>query len=298
MQEFTIRDIENLCGIKAHTLRIWEQRYGFLLPKRKESLHRVYENEDLKKLLQVSFLYHNGWKISRIAALTADQITAQVYDTEINSLNYKNYITQLIVGAIDFDEAQFTSVLDKLIARIGFEKCITDICYPYLQRVGLLWVTSNIIPAQEHFSSYLIQHRIISETDKLPLRKLSRKIILFAPQGEHHELPLLFMQYLLKKYGWTVVYLGGNIRIDVLKKFADNDDIGFLFLHLITNFTGWEADVYFENLCRAFPGKKIVATGSVIHGMQRTFTNLQLLKSDKEIYDFIQRKVTSAVHNF
>src|SRR5687768_15089026 len=118
MQEFTIRDIEHLCGIKAHTLRVWEQRYGFLLPKRKESLHRVYENEDLKKLLQVSFLYHNGWKISRIAALTTGQITEQIYNTEINSLNYKNYITELIIRAIDFDETEFTSVLDKLINKI------------------------------------------------------------------------------------------------------------------------------------------------------------------------------------
>lgn len=291
MQEFTIRDIENLCGIKAHTLRIWEQRYGFLLPKRKESLHRIYENEDLKKLLQVSFLYHSGWKISRIAALNTDQITEQIYNTEINSLNYKNYITELIVGAIDFDEDQFTGILEKLIIKIGFEKCIIDICYPYLQRIGLLWVTSNIIPAQEHFSSYLIQHRIISETDKLPLPKLVKKIILFGPQGEHHELPLLFMQYLLKKYGWTVIYLGGNIKIDVLKKLTDSDDIEFLFLHMITNFTGWEADVYFENLCRQFPEKRIMATGSVIHEMQRTFTNLTLLRSDKEIYDFIQHKI-------
>lgn len=290
MQEFTIRDIENLCGIKAHTLRIWEQRYGFLLPKRKESLHRVYENEDLKKLLQVSFLYHSGWKISKIAALTSDEIAAQIYNTEINSVNYKNYITELIVGAIDFDEVQFSAILDKLITNIGFEKCITDICYPYLQRVGLLWVTSNIIPAQEHFSSYLIQHKIISETDKLPLHKLSKKILLFGPQGEHHELPLLFMQYLLKKYGWTVVYLGGNIKMDVLEKFTGSDDIDCLLLHVITNFTGWEADIYFENLCRKFPSKKIIATGSVVHGMQRTFTNLTLLKSDKDIYDFIQHR--------
>jgi DNA-binding transcriptional MerR regulator len=290
MQEFSIKDIENLCGIKAHTLRIWEQRYGFLMPKRKESLHRIYENEDLKKLLQVAFLYHSGWKISKIASLTPDGVAEQVYQSEINSLNYKNYITELIIAAIDFDEAAFTNVLDKLISKIGFEKCITDICYPYLQRVGLLWMTSNVIPAQEHFSSYLIQHRIIAETEKLPFPKGSPKIVLFGPQGEHHELPLLFINYLLKKYGWSVIYLGGDIKVDVLQKCVDSDDIRFLFLHLITNFTGWEADGYFENLCRQFPDKNIIATGSVIHAMQRSFTNLSLLKSDKAIYDFIQQK--------
>jgi DNA-binding transcriptional MerR regulator len=168
MQQFTIKDVENLCNIKAHTIRIWEQRYKLIVPKRKESLRRIYDNEDLKQLLRVSFLYHNGWKISRIASLTEDEIINEVYKSEINSITYKNYIIQLIVAAIDFNEPQFLEILDSLTRKIGFEKCVTDICYPYLQRVGLLWVTNNVIPAQEHFSSYIIMHKIIAEIDKLP----------------------------------------------------------------------------------------------------------------------------------
>ncbi len=289
MQQFTIKDIENLCNIKAHTIRIWEQRYKLIIPERKKSLRRIYDNDDLKHLLRIAFLYHNGWKISRIAALNADEITNEVYKSEINSVTYKNYIIKLIVAAIDFNEPQFHQLLDELIEKIGFEKCITDICYPYLQRVGLLWVTSNIIPAQEHFSSYIIMHKIIAEADKLPTINTGGKIILFSPQGEHHELPLLFVHYLLKKNGWSVIYLGSNVSKDLLKQVTHKEDVSYLFLHMITNFTGWEADLFFEDLCRSFQNKTIVATGTVTHQMQRSFTNLKLLKNDKAVYDFINQ---------
>ena len=288
MQYFTIKDVENLSGIKAHTLRIWEQRYHLFVPKRKESQHRIYDNEDLKQLLRIAFLYHHGWKISKIAALNADQIAEEVRKAEIDSRSYKNYIIKMIEAAVDFNEAAFIEVIDNLTEKIGFEKCITDVCYPYLNRVGMLWVTNNVIPAQEHFSSYIIQNKIIAETEKLKLNARAPNLVLFSPKGEYHELPLLFINYLLKKNGWNLVYLGSNITKDVLKQFTANEDLQYLFLHLITNFTGWDADTYFEDLCRSFPTKTIVATGAVVGEVQRRFVNLILLKSDKDIYEFIQ----------
>src|SRR6058998_3239253 len=106
MQSFTIRDIENLTGIKAHTLRIWEQRYPLFQPKRKESLHRIYDNEDLKKLLRISFLYHGGWKISRIASLSEEQILNEVHNVAING-STSHLVSQLLEAAIDFNEAKF-----------------------------------------------------------------------------------------------------------------------------------------------------------------------------------------------
>ncbi len=291
MQYFTIKDIENLSGIKAHTLRIWEQRYNLFTPKRKGSLHRIYDNEDLKQLLQIAFLYHNGWKISSIAELSAAQIVEQVRKTEISNQTYKNFILQLIEAAVDFDEISFVQLLDDLTEKLGFERCIKEVCYPFLNRVGLLWVTSNIIPAQEHFSSYIIQNKIIAETEKIQLPEKDAEVVLFSPQGEFHELPLLFLNYLLKKNGWSVIYLGNNVTKDVLRPFTTNKKVAYLFFHLITNLTGWDPDIYFEDLCRNFQDKTIIATGSVVNQMQRSFTNVKLLKSDKAIYDFIERKV-------
>src|SRR5215204_1774106 len=158
MQSFTIKDIENLTGIKAHTLRIWEQRYRFFTPKRKESLHRIYDNEDLKQLLRISFLYNSGWKISKIANLSSDEVQDLVKNAEVGKENYRVFVNHLIEAALDFNEYAFIEQLNRIIETTGFEKSITEICYPFLLKIGHLWSTNNVIPAQEHFSSYIIQN--------------------------------------------------------------------------------------------------------------------------------------------
>ncbi|MDB5206190.1 MAG: MerR family transcriptional regulator [Flavisolibacter sp.] len=291
MQSFSIRNIELLTGIKAHTLRIWEQRYDFFKAQRKQSNQRFYSNEDLKKLLCVSFLYHNGLKISKIATMSDEDIEEKVRAIEVGASNYKTYLQKLLEAAIDFNEAGFLNVLNELTKTIGFEKLVTDICYPYLHRVGLLWDTNNVMPAQEHFSSYIIQSRIISETEKYSsIQTGTPEIILFCPENEYHELPLLYINYLLRKAGWKVLYLGSNIKIADLKEAAALPGINYLYLHLITNFTGVMIDDYFEDLRKTFPHKIIVASGKGIQQSQRNFTGFRLLKRDEEIFQFIAAK--------
>jgi DNA-binding transcriptional MerR regulator len=291
MQSFTIRDIENLTGIKAHTLRIWEQRYDFFTPKRKESRHRFYDNEDLKRLLRISFLYHAGWKISNIASLSESEVLSTVRNTKIASTGYEPLVTQLLEAALDFEERSFTEALNEGIKKTGFEDFIVHVCYPYLSKVGHLWSTNNVIPAQEHFSSYLIQNRIIVETEKLPANTSKPDILLFCPQGEFHELPLLFINYLLRKNGWGTIYLGPNIQRNEVMEVAGLSKASYLYVHLITNFTGSDADDYFESICKMLPDKKIIASGEGTGKVQRNFVNLTLLKSDRQIYDFIDRKL-------
>ena len=148
MNHFTIKDIENLCGIKAHTLRIWEQRYNKLfVPKRKQSQHRIYDNDDLKELLRISFLYHNGHKISKIAELNPEQIQQLVETFSITEDNHEVFIHQLIEAGVDFDEEKFEKIVNGLVLRVGLEKSIINVFYPFLQRIGLLWMTNNLIPA-------------------------------------------------------------------------------------------------------------------------------------------------------
>ncbi|ANE49510.1 MerR family transcriptional regulator [Flavisolibacter tropicus] len=294
MQNFTIKDIENMCDIKAHTLRIWEQRYHFFKPKRTEGKQRYYENEDLKRLLRIAFLYHNGWKISKIAALTEEEIIASVLEVGKLSKDHQQFILTLLEAAIDFDEKAFHQILDELIEKFGMEEAISKICYPFLKRIGVLWMTNNVIPAQEHFSSYLIQHKIIAETDKLTASNdKHRQILLFTPDGEYHEMPLLFLNYMLKKWGWSTIYLGSNIKLQQVKEIVQQNPIEYIFTHIITNFTRFEIDDYFELLCQALPGKTIVASGASTLAATRTFVNLRLLKSDEAIYAFIKSKMTS-----
>jgi len=293
MQTFTIRDIENMTGIKAHTLRIWEQRYGLFNPKRRESAHRIYDNDDLKQILRVSFLYHSGWKISRIAVLSPAQVTERVRAAVAGQHNYALYATRMMEAAVDFHEEAFREIFREVVDAVGFEKAVVDVCYPYLLKVGHLWSTNNVIPAQEHFSSYIIQNRIILETDRLPATPGKPEVILFCPQGEFHELPLLFINYLLRKYGWRTLYLGCNISLKNLEPVAAVTDANFLFVHLLTNFTGYETDDYFEAVCRAYGQKTIIASGASVLRMQRSFSNLQRLTSYEEIHAFITQHRTT-----
>lgn len=290
MQKFTIRDIENLTGIKAHTLRVWEQRYGFFHAQRKESMHRFYDNEDLKKLLRVAFLYHTGWKISRIAGLGQEAVMEEVRKAASpGSSQHASYVIQLIEAALDFDEYTFSSLLDTITERIGFEDCITQVCYPYLQKIGLLWSTNNIIPAQEHFTSYIVQNRIIRETETITRKeKQDPELVLFCPRGEHHELPLLFINYLLRKNHRGTIFLGPNVELPVLQQVASMPGIRYIYFHLITNLTGFFLDDYLEQVCRLFPGKRIIASGASTLHSQRSFANLTILRSDREIYEFIE----------
>ncbi len=293
MQSFTIRDVENLTGIKAHTWRIWEQRFSLFQTKRKENAYRIFDNVDLKQLLHIAFLYHNGWKISKIAKLSPQAILEEINKLEPEEGTYMPFVLQLTEAAVDFNEKAFDQLIEELIEKIGFEKCITEVCYPFLNKISLLWVTNRVIPAQEHFSSYIIQNKIIAATEKINKPLQPPELLLYSPQGEFHELSLLFLNYLLRKNGWGVVYLGSNAKLDVLQQFSGHQNLKYLFLHQNTNFTHYDANDYFELLHRTFPDKKIVATGLIVQEVQRTFTNLTLLKSDKEIINFITRKLVN-----
>lgn len=293
MQNFSIRQIELLTGIKSHTLRIWEQRYDFFKAKRKESNLRFYTSDDLKKLLCISFLYHNGWKVSKIAALSDEAIMDEAVRIPLAESNYSTAIQHLLKAAIEFNEAAFVAILNELTGKIGFEKVITDVCYPYMVRVGLLWDTNRIIPAQEHFSSYIVQNKIISETEKLSVTQSGDpELILYCPENEFHELPLLFINYKLRKFGWRVLYLGASVKLNDLKEAASIPGTRYLYLHLITNFTGLSIDDYFETLRKTFPDKIIVASGKGIEKSQRTFVNLHRLQRDEDIYRFIEARQT------
>jgi MerR family transcriptional regulator, light-induced transcriptional regulator len=289
MQKFSIRDIESMSGVKAHTLRIWEQRYDMFKAQRKESLHRFYDNNDLKKLLRISFLYHNGWKISKIASLSDDEMINQVVQSKIKKDSFIPYVLKLLEAAVDFDEKKFKGLLQEVINNVGFETCIKEVCYTFLNRVGLLWMTNNIIPAQEHFSSAIIQHMIIAETNKLPKPpQKDESIILFTPEGEYHEMPLLFIQYMMKKAGRNIIYLGINVKWQDVISVFQLGEVKEIYLHLITNFTKLDVNDYLQQLCTSLPEKQIILSGIAAKEVTKTWDNLLVLKTESEIDSFIK----------
>lgn len=287
MYQFSIRDIENLSGIKAHTLRIWEQRYGLTLCKRKESQHRFYDNDDLKQILRIAYLYKKGYKISKIATFTQDQIQ-ELASQQNGPIDSDVIINQLIESSMDFDQGQFEAITDNSIQNMGMEQFVLKIAYPYMEKIGVLWMTNHIIPAQEHFSSSILQKKLISAINFLqpPVKRSDIYLLLFTPEGEQHELSLLFAQFLFKKKGYDAVLMGRSISIETLKYYTERKNVTHLYFHLITNFTNYSIDDYILKLASTFPEKKIIAAGPATINATVSADNVTILKSLKEMLDF------------
>ena len=200
MAVYSIRDLEKLSGIKAHTIRIWEQRYGIIEPQRTKTNIRYYEDDDLKFLLNIALLNKNGIKISKIAKMSKGEVAEKVAAISEINFEYGTQLDALTISMIEMDEFKFDRIVSTNIQQLGFERTMLEIIYPFLDKLSLLWLTGSINPVQENFMSYLIRQKIIVAIDNepLPSNKSSNKFMVYLPEGERQELSLLFMHYLLK----------------------------------------------------------------------------------------------------
>jgi len=235
---FTIKELESLSGIKAHTIRIWEQRYNFLSPSRTGTNIRRYNNEELKTLLTVALLNQYGYKISRIDDMQPEQRTEAALCLHPQDAHNGYIINELIGYMIDLNSNEFERVLTKYIEDHGIEKTIERIVFLFLERVGILWQANRLRPIQEHIVSAIIRQKIIFGIDGLPFAtSASPLFILFLPEGEHHELGLLYVYYLLRKSGHPTIYLGANVPIKDIQYILEVKTPQYLYLHL-TSFHG------------------------------------------------------------
>ena len=213
MTKYSIAQVEALTGIKGHTIRVWERRYNFLAPERTNTNIRFYSDAELRKLLNVSILNRNGVKISKIDRMTDAQINEAIlnlFNTIDTALNEE--INKLTLAMLDMDEIKFDKIFQKQLVRFGLIKTMTNIIYPFLNHVGVLWTTQKAMPAHEHYVSNLIRQKIIAATDSLPSAPANaRSIVLFLAEGEDHELGLLLAYFIAKDLGWKVYYLGQNV---------------------------------------------------------------------------------------
>jgi DNA-binding transcriptional MerR regulator len=217
--QFSISDLENISGIKAHTIRMWEQRYGILQPVRTQTNIRTYCDNDLRRLLNVATLCGQGHRISKVALLSEQELASAVISCCENPHDYARQINALLAATLEMNEPQLSKILNGAIRQLGFEDTIMRVAYPFLQRVGMLWQTGSINPAQEHLISNIIRQKIVAGTDQLPpvLPSQARRWVLFLPEGELHELALLFMNYALRARAQHVLYLGQNLPETELK---------------------------------------------------------------------------------
>jgi DNA-binding transcriptional MerR regulator len=218
--KYSIKDLEQLSGIKAHTIRIWEKRFGVIEPDRTDTNIRLYSNDDLRRLLNISLLNKHGIKISEIAQMNESQIAEKVSAINLVKTDESNLIESLIIGMIDMNERQFDRIFTACILRMGFENTILKVVFPFLTRIGIMWQTGSINPAQEHFVSNIIRQKIIVATDSLGLvnDKNAPTALLFLPENELHEMSLLFYNYALRSRNYKTIYLGQSVPSDNLSR--------------------------------------------------------------------------------
>ena len=233
MNAFTIKDLENLSGIKAHTIRIWEQRYAFIKPQRTQTNIRYYTNEELKKILNISLLNKYGYKISHINKMSATEIQEKIISLSNLQAQQERIVNDMIQFMVDMNIDAFEDVLDNYITARGFDKAITQIIFPFLERIGILWVTDHINPAQEHLVTNLIRQKLIAGIETVFTHISTNKLVLlFLPEGEHHELGLLYTCYLLKSRGIKTLYLGADVPITDLEFVTKFKKPDYLYTHL------------------------------------------------------------------
>lgn len=229
---FTIKELELLSGVKAHTIRIWEQRYGFIKPARTTTNIRRYSNEELKTLLTVALLNRHGYKISRIDEMTEEQRDQAALDLPGEASDERK-VNELIHYMIQLEIETFEKIINKIISERGLDECITNIIFRFLEKTGILWHTEKINPGHEHIVSNLIRQKIISATDQLQIsRKKNILFLLLLPEYEYHELGLLFVQYILKKKGFQVIYMGAATPLPDANYVIDLKKPDYIYIHL------------------------------------------------------------------
>ncbi len=289
MTRFTIKDLENLSGIKAHTIRIWEQRYSFLKPGRTGSNIRYYSNDDLKTILNISILSKYGFKISHINEMSASDVQARVAGLKIAGAQQERVVNELIQKMVDLDTAGFEKILEKLITANGIEKTIIQTIFPFFERIGILWQTGNINPAQEHLTTNIIRQKLIVGIDQAkPLIRVNRSFLLFLPERELHELGLLLVYYLLKKRGVNVFYIGANVPLKDAQFIADAKKPDYIYIHFTSCSPGFNFSKFLSQVNEKIPRPKIIISGYPALSYKKPLPkNVEFKHSLPELVEFI-----------
>lgn len=289
MSSYSIKDLEQLSGIKAHTLRIWEQRYNLLSPKRTDTNIRFYDDQDLKLILNVALLNDNGVKISKIASMDSAEICEEVMKLTERSLTHDDQIHALTICMIEMDEDRFDKILSTNIIKLGFEQTMMNIIYPFMSKIGVLWQTGSINPAQEHFISSLVRQKLIVAIDGQIAKGGGKKFLLFLPEGELHEISILFASYLIKNKGHKVIYLGQSTPYEDLLSVYNLHQPEYLLTVITTSPSSEHVQDYLNSLSKRFPNAHILVTGYQVIGQDLAFpANVRLLNYIRDINEVLE----------
>lgn len=289
MNGFTIKDLENLSGIKAHTIRIWEQRYNFLKPQRTETNIRYYSSEELKSLLNIALLNKYGYKISHIDKMRPEEIRERIVTIGNAQAQQERVVNELLQHMVDIEIEAFEELLDSYISARGIDKTITQIIFPFLEKIGILWMTNHINPAQEHLVTNVIRQKLIVGVDgAFSHISVKKNLLLFLPEGEHHEIGLLYTYYMLKSHGVNVIYLGANVPLRDVEYVANLKKPDYVYTHLTSVAHNFNFEKFLNNYsvkCGAFP---LVVSGLLTQQYKKKAPDrIEFKRSLAEVVEFV-----------
>jgi DNA-binding transcriptional MerR regulator len=289
MNAFTIKDLENLSGIKAHTIRIWEQRYTFLKPQRTNTNIRYYTSEELKTLLNISLLNKYGYKISHINKMDLLEMKEKILSLDHVQAQQERIVNELIQSMVDLEMDSFETILSNHIKGYGIEKSINQIIFPFLERIGILWLTYHINPAQEHLVTNIIRQKLIVGIENTSLKlQTGKTALLFLPEGEYHEIGLLYVYYLLKSRGIKVLYLGANVPLKDMEYIVNLKKPDFLYSHLTSVAHHFNFERLLSKLHLHLSAFPIVISGMLTHQYKKKIPeNVHFKKSLPEVLAYL-----------
>lgn len=289
MSNYSIKDLESLSGIKAHTLRIWEQRYNIISPKRTDTNIRLYDDNDLKRILNISLLNQNGYKISKIAEMSLDDMNETVFGLVQESVKYPDQVQALMMSMMEMDEDRFEKTISRAILQFGLENSMINIVYPFLSKVGLLWQIGTVSPYQEHFISNLVRQKIIVAIDgQVATINNQKKYLVYLPESELHEIGLLFATYILKSRGFKVFYFGQTLPLVDLVEACRLSNPEFTFT-VVTSLSKPDTIDFAEKLSIHLPNITHVISGHQICSDDLKWDNIKLMENAQKFIDYIEK---------
>ena len=263
MAIYSIGDLAKLSGIRAPTLRMWEQRYGVLEPKRTESNTRYYDDDDLRHLLNVAVLNRHGVRISKIADLPHRELQRRVAELTLDGEAADTVLDALTLSMLEMDEARFEKIFALNVAQLGFEATIMTVVFPFLEKLGVLWLTGSVKPVQEAFTSGLIRRKLLVATDALPVvpDPDAPRLLLYLPKGESQEMSLLLLNYLARERGLRTYYLGRDVSVADLEDAYPLVRPQIVFTMVTETFTHARLSDYVAEVRRACPGADFLISG-------------------------------------
>lgn len=290
---YSIKDLERLSGIKAHTIRIWEQRYNILSPNRTDSNIRLYNDEELKLILNIASLVRAGGKISHIVKLGPKEICSRIQDLVSNPGSSNEFfslqVDKLVIAMLELDDTKFDKVLSTSTLKYGFEETMLQVIFPFLSKVGIMWRTGESSILQEHFISNLIRSKILVAIDTYSgsQRPDDEKWLLFLPEGELHEMGLLFAKYLLNSRSKHVMYLGQSMPSDELIAYCNLKNPKYILTFFTASYSQDDVVHYLSRLSKELATTTILVSGGQIQGWSPKWSNVKFLYQVKDLIDMI-----------